>query len=280
LNGVSQITVPRLRTNSVTLALNINLGTPDDTVTGTVSTTNWVANFSGDRAVFNAIKNKAVGFAGKYTLAIQGNGDAAAGPAGDSIATVTVDNGGIVHAIGTMADGTPFSQNVSISKNGTWPLYAPLYLLKGMVTCPVTFNGAPASTLSGNATWMKPTMKALYYSNGFTLNTPLIGSAFNTPSNGVGLLDKPSGIATFTGANLPQNFTNRFNLTTNNTFVVLSTNATTLVVNKLTGSMAGSHFLDPVTHKTVLVNGVVLQNQNEAAGWFLGTNRSGEFRIP
>jgi hypothetical protein len=89
----------------------------------------------------------------------------------------------------------------------------------------------------------------------------------------------PSGIATFTGANLPQNFTNRFNLTTNNTFVVLSTNATTLVVNKLTGSMAGSHFIDPVTHKTVLVNGVVFQNQNEAAGWFLGTNRSGEFHL-
>lgn len=276
LNGVSEITIARLRTNSVTLALNINLAAPDDTVSGTVSNADWLARFNGDRAVFNAVKNKAVGFAGKYTLAIQ---DPALAPAGDCVATVTVDNGGIIHAVGTMSDGTPFSQAVSISKNGAWPLYVPLYLLKGMVFCPVTFNGSPASTLSGTTTWIKPTMKALYYSNGFAVNTPLFGSAFVTPSNGVRVLNITNGTATLSAANLPQSISNTVTLNTNNTFTVTGTNGMVLLVNKLTGAMTGSHFTDPVTHKIVPINAVLLQIQNEATGWFLGTNLSGHFQF-
>lgn len=279
LNGFSQITVARLRTNTVTVALDINLATPDDTVAGSVSNANWFANFSGDRAVFNAVKNKAVGFAGKYTLAINGNVDPTTAPAGDSIAVVTVDNGGIIHASGTLADGTPFSQAVSISKNGAWPLFAPLYSSKGMLFCPVTFNGSPASTLSGAATWIKPPIKSIYYSNGFTLNTPLIGSAFNTPSNGVRILNMTNATATLTGANLLDGITNSVTLNSNNTFTVAGTNGTVLIVNKLSGAMTGSRFTHPVTRKASSISAVILQNQNEARGNFRGTNQSGQFLL-
>jgi hypothetical protein len=88
-----------------------------------------------------------------------------------------------------------------------------------------------------------------------------------------------NGTATFTGANLPENFTNNVTLNSNSTFTVTGPNATVLVVNKLTGAMTGSHFIDPATHKSVLINAVILQNQNEATGFFLGTNRSGQVSL-
>ena len=275
LYGSSQVTISRLHTNSVVVTMNMNLPARDDTINGTVSNGSWTSAFTLDRAVFDLVKNKATNYVGKYTLAIPGNAEPTAAPEGDSYATLTLDNAGMIRASGSLADGTAFSQTVSISKNGVWPLYAPLYVNKGMIFSEVTFSNSPASTFSGEATWIKPTMRTAYYSNGFTLNTALIGSSFMTPSNGVRVLNFTNGTIAFNGANLNQGFTNTVVVNSNNTTVVTGPNATTLVFDKTQGRLTGSHFAAPVTLRSTVFNGVILQNRNEARGYFLGTNQSG-----
>jgi hypothetical protein len=52
-----------------------------------------------------------------------------------------------------------------------------------------------------------------------------------------------------------------------------------LVTNKLTVRTSSGLFhgsvINPETGKPITVNGIVLQNQNFGAGFFLGTNQSG-----
>ncbi len=64
-----------------------------------------------------------------------------------------------------------------------------------------------------------------------------------------------------------------------NTFVAeQSVENLRLTVNAGTGIMTG-HFVDPVTGLTDPIKGVVLQLQNYARGFFLGTNASGCFTL-
>jgi hypothetical protein len=275
LYGNSQLTISRLHTNSVIVTMNMNLPARDDIINGTVSSGSWASVFTLDRAVFDLVKNKATNFAGKYTLAIPGNPEPTTAPEGDSYATLTIDNAGTIRASGSMADGTAFSQTVSISKNGVWPFFAPLYVNKGMIFSEVTFSNSPANVFGGETTWIKPAMRTAYYSNGFTMNTPLAGSSFVTPSNGVRVLNFTNGTIAFNGANLNQGFTNAVVLNSNNTTVVTGPNAATLLFDKTRGRLTGSHFTTPGTLRSTALNGVILQNQNEARGYFLGTNQSG-----
>ncbi len=272
LNGNSVVTIPRARTNSVTIEMALQFG--GDAIEGGVTNASWSAGLGLGRNVFDPIKNKATEFAGKYTVAIAGNADATVAPGGDSVVTVTVDNGGIVHATGTLADGTPFSQTVNIDKFGDWPLFAQLYLNRGLIFANAFFSTGTVNS-SGPVTWIKPPMHTAFYSNGFTLNSPLTGSAFVTPSNSVRLLNFTNGTLTLRGANLPFDITNSVVLNSNNTVTVTGTNGVVVILNKLTGALTGSRFLDPVKRVLTPINGVILQNQNEARGYFRGTNQSG-----
>jgi hypothetical protein len=204
-----------------------------------------------------------------------GYSDPALAPGGDSYATLTIDNAGMIRSSGMLADGTPFSQSVSISKNGTWPLFVPLYANKGILFSQVTFSNSPANTLGGDVTWIKPALRTPFYSNGFVFNTPLIGSSFVPPAKGVQVLNFTNGTIAFNGANLAQGFTNVTTLNSNNVATVTGPNSVTLSLDKTRGLLTRSHFKDPTTLRLTSFNGVILQNQNEARGYFLGTNQSG-----
>jgi hypothetical protein len=52
-----------------------------------------------------------------------------------------------------------------------------------------------------------------------------------------------------------------------------------LTINKTAGAISGI-FVNPSNSKdTIKVTGVLLQNQTNAAGYFLGTNQSGAFLL-
>ena len=58
-----------------------------------------------------------------------------------------------------------------------------------------------------------------------------------------------------------------------------NTNKLTLKTNKTTGVISGS-FANPDDPKqTIKFNGVILQGQTNAQGYFLGTNQSGTFTL-
>jgi hypothetical protein len=232
---------------------------------------------NGARAVFDGVTHKATDFAGKYTMAILGdtNGDNTL-PTGAGYATFSITTAGNILMTGLLADGTPISQTVPVSKYGEWPFFVSLYGGTGSVSGWVEFHGSPATDLDAYITWIKPTNRlAKYYPAGFAFNTTAIGSAYQPTNTEPALLQS---IVTLASGDLAIPLMFDSTLLANNTFAV-SSNAAVVALNRLNGQTVTSHFTDPVTKRSVPLNGVMLQNQQEVFGYFLRSNLSGSFSI-
>jgi hypothetical protein len=284
--GQVQLTVPT-KQNTLTFNLQLDLSDPASRqITGTVSDGAWTAGLTANRAVFSATTNKAVNYEGLYTLAIAGSEDAAASPGGFGCATLSISPAGLITMKGNLADGTAMSQSVSVSKDGRWPFYAsyaaPPAGNGGAVFGWLTFSNQPASALGGTFHWFRPAGKTpAVYQSGFTSAVPVVGSAYNPTDSP--LLALTSGQVTLDGGNLPFAITNQITLEPNNAITLTSapenTNKLALTINKTTGAISGS-FANPSNPKqSIKINGVLLQSQTSAAGYFLGTNQSGAFLL-
>jgi hypothetical protein len=88
------------------------------------------------------------------------------------------------------------------------------------------------------------------------------------------LLALPSGQVTPNGGNLPFSITNQIILASNNTIAttkdVENTNKLVLTISKTTPDAISASFANPAEPKqTIKVNGVILQGQTNAQGYFL-----------
>jgi hypothetical protein len=277
--GAVTITTPRKGLSTLTTALQLDFAT--QTATGSVTDGSFEAQVMADLDVFNST-HKATNYEGQYTLVIPGANDSTVGPFGTSCGTVTVSPLGAITFAWSLADGTSVSpQSSVVSKDGYWPFYLPLYKGNGSVWSWNCFtNGA---IISGtNASWINatnPTKNALY-PTGFTNEAASIfGSAYNSTNKP--LLALTNGLVILEGGDVPA-ITNRFILTPKNTITLTNaadTNKLTLTINKSTGVISGS-FANPSSPKqTIKINGVLLQNQTNAQGYFPGTNQSGTFML-
>jgi hypothetical protein len=144
----------------------------------------------------------------------------------------------------------------------------------------LTFTNQPGSDIAGAATWTKLSQPAAkFYPAGFTNQTEAVGSLFQF-TNSVPVLNFSAGELWLTNGNLAQVFTNKFMLGENNK--VTDTNKMSLIISTSTGRFTGS-VVNPATKKQIPIYGAVLQKQNIGAGYFLGTNESGEVlfgRVP
>ena len=257
-------------------------------ITGTVSDGSWVAVLTADRASFDAKTNRAVNYEGSYTLAIAGSADVTYSPGGFGWGTLAVSPAGVLALKGNLADGTVLGQSVSLSQDGRWPFYAAYALPPtgngGAVLGWIGFSNQPATALGGTLYWFRPEGKLpAVYQGGFTnLGLPVVGSTYNVANKP--LLALTNAQVVFYGGNLPFSITNLVTLTSNDTIIVPivepeNTNKLLLTITKPTGAMSGS-FANPANPKqTIKLNGVLLQNQTNAAGYFLGTNESGAFLL-
>ena len=91
----------------------------------------WNASLLGDRAVFNRRANPAPQ-AGRYTVVLPGNPDATNAPFGDSYGVVSVSASGGIVLSGVLADGARVTQTATLSREGNWPFYLPLYGYQGV----------------------------------------------------------------------------------------------------------------------------------------------------
>ena len=249
----------------------------EDHLTGNVSNVLGVADMLANRAVFQASNNPAAQYKGKYTIIIPGNPDANAGPFGDSYGTVTVDAGGNIALAGFLSDGNALSQNVALSGDGVWALYAPLYGGKGSVWSWLTFDtNHPLAQIQGNASWIKPAFAgAKYYPTGFTNQTTAQGSRYVPPTNSTTrVFNLTNGIVYFEGGNLSEPFTNVVTLTATNRVLNGSSNALTLSLTVSNGTFAGKMTV-PGTTRTNTFKGALLQDSDAGYGFFLSTNQSG-----
>jgi hypothetical protein len=242
-----------------------------DILNGQISEGNWTAELVANRAVYS--KTNLAPQAGKYTILLPGNSMASAQPGGNGFGSLTVDHYGNLVFSGKLGDGTSISQTAVVSGPGQWPMYVSLYSGKGSILGWLTFVNEQTNDIEGAPVWSKlPQPTAKFYSAGFTYQTNVVGSSFQF-TNGLPVLNFASGELWLANGDLAQSFTNQFMLGTNNK--ITSTNKMSLTISTSSGRFTGS-VVNPENKKTIPIYGAVLQKQNIGAGYFLGTNESGE----
>jgi hypothetical protein len=265
--------------NTLTLSLRFGTGDQTDKVFGTLTDGTWISALAGDRAVFNS-RTKPAPFAGSYTLVLPGSDGDPTLPAGDSYGTVLVSAGGLASFSGTLADGTAVSQSASVSKDGFWPLYVPVYSGQGVLISWLAFTNQPDSDIDGLLSWIKPALSnAQHYAAGFTQQCQAIGSAYVRPARACTLdLNLTNANLAFSGGALSASFTNCIVVGQLGRLINEGTNALTVSFSLLTGTFTG-HVTDPATRKSVPFGGVVFQKQNAGYGFLLGTNQSSQVNL-
>jgi len=168
---------------------------------------------------------------------------------------------------------------------GDWPLHVSMFKGRGRLIGWLRVSQQAGSSIqSDGVAWVKTAGPDKFYPNGFA-NVMLqpTGSTFIRHTN-TSVISFTNGVAVFSAGDL---FSDNFALfdfvkvliPRQNTFVAeQSVENLRLTVNAGTGIMTG-HFVDPITGLTDPIKGIVLQQQNYARGFFLGTNASGSFAL-
>jgi hypothetical protein len=279
LSGSSQATFNGPNKEPLTAALKLGLNPPDNQISGTISATGWQAAMMADKAVFNGTTLKATNYAGRYTMVMPpGVGAPQSSPGGYSVATINNSQAGLASLVGTLGDGTTINQLVPISENGVIPVYVSLYTGQGALLGWLTFTNAPPQTVNGVLNWIKQSgINKPLYPGGFTNQSAVEGSGYQTGglqlSNGTLTISNPAQ-----GINLVYN-----NVTVSEnklTYIPAGnpTNQLGATVNSTTGTMTLT-FRPTGAKVSVTSQGVLLQSDTNAAGWFLGTNESGFFLL-
>jgi hypothetical protein len=270
-NGTAQLTIPRRNLTPLTLQLQVDPQDSDHLI-GSVASDDWSADLSADRAVFDG-RTTIAPQAGQYTLLIPGDPDSSIDPGGNGYGIVSVDKAGRIRLSGSLADGTAMSQSATLSKNGQWPLYISLYGGQGSVFSWVNFDGG--DSFNADLSWIKPAMpNAKLYSAGFSTDRNVVGSRYNRPATGNNVLNFTDGNLVLNGGDLSESISDPISLTSNRV-TDLNGNKLTLTFSLTSGTFTG-RIVPPGSSKSLLFRGVVLQNQNVAAGFFLGTDQSGQ----
>jgi hypothetical protein len=249
----------------VTTVLQLDFA--DRSVSGVVSDSDFTANLSGYQDVFSGIQ-PATAFKGQYTLVIPSADDPSIGPFGTSYGTVHVSASGAVTLTGSLADGTAISQSSAVSQQGYWPMYVSLYGGKGSLWGTNIFTNGTVTNVSA-ISWINETnsSKTALYRSGFTnQNATLTGGIYDSsnalPTDLAATMQETNPAITITVTNLSEN-----------------TNELTLKTNKTTGVITGSFAYPGSSKPTVKIHGIILQNETNAQGYFLGPNHSGTFSL-
>ena len=279
--GAAAVITPRKGESNLTTTLQLDFA--GQTVSGSVTDGSFVAQVVADQEVFNST-HKAANYEGQYTFIIPGTNDSAVGPPGTSYGTVTVSPLGVVSFSVSLADGTasPVNPSSVVSKDGYWPFYLPLYSGNGSLWSWNRFTDGAVMSATG-VSWINPTntAKTALYRAGFTNEPAWIAGSAYSPTNEP-LLALTNGQVLLEGGDLPIAITNALLLTLKNAILLTNaadTNKLALTITKASGVISGT-FVNPSNpRQTISVNGVLLQNQTNAQGCFLGTNASGTFLL-
>lgn len=276
LTGSSEETVARTGKPPVAVVLNLDLATNMDQMTGFVinfASNGWTSVLTANRAVFGK-SQPATAYAGKYTLVFPPGPLAPTNqPGGYGYATLANSTAGVASISGSLADNTPISQSVAISKSGSIPLYVSLYSKKGSLmgwlslTNATTNQSGQAQLLVGtNLAWIKTNIARALYPTGFT-NTSVtaLGSLYtnNFTLSGATLTISNAGAAPVVVSNVSVmggKFTSS-NPAVQGT-ITASSGLFTLTIKPPLSSAK-------ITAKGVLVEGATGTN---GAGWFLGND--------
>jgi hypothetical protein len=191
-----------------------------------------------------------------------------------------VDKAGKIHFAGSLADNTKVTQTVPVSREGNWPFYVSLYHGQGSISGWLGFTDALSATggITGDIFWFKPPVgKAKYYPEGFSVTATALGSNYEPPV-GSAVLNLTNANVTFAGGDLAEGIANPIALDSRSRVTNLGTNAMSLTFSVANGLFHGN-VTEANSGQAFPFSGVVLQNENIGAGYFLGPTQSGEVRL-
>jgi hypothetical protein len=278
IDGLALVAVSR-GAGAAPLMVDMTLDlTTNEQILGVVSNAAWSAPLQAYRATFGA--TNVFPAHGKFTMLFENNSDGSESPGGDGYGTVSISTGGMVTWSGYLADDTfVLLPAVGVSKTGQWPLYIPLYGKLGSLSGWITFSGT--NTFVGEANWFRVGAYEKLYPAGFTNTLSIAGSSFTPGTAKIPVLEPTNDLFfSLSGGGLSPSLTNALTLNDAGRFVTNSAGISklTLSVTPGTGVIYGS-FLDPLTRLPATIRGVVLQQQDFAAGFFLSTDATGSFLL-
>jgi hypothetical protein len=185
---------------------------------------------------------------------------------------------GLTTFAGNMGDGARVMQSSGVSKGGYWPLHSVLTYgaAKGAVIGWMTFADRPTDDLNGTLIWTKPpNLLERSYQLGFNTECQAVGSVYRTPVDPQTdfVLNLNQAFVSFSGGNLPADFSNSILFGPYSRVSNLSGNPMTLTFSTSQGTFTGS-VTDPTTLKPFSFKGAVLQKQNAGFGFLTGTNKT------
>jgi hypothetical protein len=260
------------------LQVDLALDSATPQITGTVSTPQWTADLNAELAS-NTLPSA------EYTILFSPSTNVSAdSPPGDGYALVT-DQAGLITLSGALADGASYNQTVPVSRTGDLPVYAVLYtntahpdpgLLLGWINLTNLQAAAPSNALA----WIKkPSPSPTHYTNGFTNILFSQGALWTNPPGKTPAISLSNGLLVISNTDLNLTFTNI--AVSNNTLAnlsVLPTNSLTGSINPKTGLLTLT-FADGNGNATNRAYGVFLQNNTNAAGFFLTPTNAGSFNL-
>ncbi len=276
IDGTSSITVG---SSNVIVTLTNKLDSTEN-ITGVItnSSAGWQADIGLLRSVVNT--ESIVPGIGQYLLVLQGSGGSGAtNPAGDGVIRMNVESTGLTTFGGWLADGTVVTQRVSPSAFAEFPMYFSAYG-KGSngvaLSWLVLTDTNPVSAIHpANAAIFKTSAAGgALYSGGYTNASVVAASTYYT-WDGLWLTGAKAIVG---GGNLSAPITNVVDVAYDTVTVVTNNCNLSLTIDPATGLVSGS-FIDPSSLRTNQIKAAVLQMQQEARGFFLGTNVGGYFLL-
>lgn len=263
-----------LRTNPP-VSLDLQLAAGSDEINGIVNDTVRAITLFGYRAAFGA-RNRATNFTGAYTLSLPGGGDPATEPSGHGALTLSASALGKLTIAGNLADGAPIAQSRLLAANGAFPFHSLIYLKHGSALGWVALAVTETNDVHGRLLWTKrPGVAGPFFQAGFEKTIDVVGSRYQAPPVGTRALSLTNGVCVLSGGGLDLPLTYDAALDTANRWTIANnTNRLVLQISRLNGLITGS-FVNPATHKTSVIKGVVLQKQVGGAGYLVGTNQTG-----
>ena len=286
LYGNSVTNIPRRGKTPLALILHIdlNLNPLADSMTGSVEASDWPGPsvLAANLDYFNGTTLKATNYAGKYTFVLPGSETPATSPGGYSAGEFTNNLAGTAILTGTLADNTTItSLSTPISKEGFVPIYYSYGPGTNVIFGWLQFTNEPPQTVLGELTWLKlPTMSKVLYSNGFALQSNIIGS-LHSPATTNTLVTNGMLTIADPGQGINLVYTNVSVISNKLTYATTTTNELTATITPGTGAISLS-FRPTGAKANLTAKGAMLQDSPadpaiKAAGWFGGTNQTGYF---
>lgn len=277
--GVATVTIKRSLLPPLTISLALDLAEGTQRISGSVTDGNFVASISADHALLAPAKHFA---AGRYTVSLPPNPEQAdaGAPSSPGAALLVVNPAGVAALSGTLADGRTFSGTATVSKDGELPLYVPLLSGTGSLAGRASFDPRTGA-FDGAVLWTKPErLKDRYFPAAFATVLDVSGGRYIAPVRGVTAMEVSATVDNsaleLAGGDLQDEVQQSTTLLPTNLVTIVNPQLPRLVVaiTASTGRFTGS-FTHPVTKTTSRITGVILQDRNAAAGFFLGQSASG-----